>query len=429
MLQPPSLQPLIPQEHPLPNGNTLYLFPNPSLGLVKLDITVEAGSALQEYKSQAHAANQLFGEATDTLSAQQMAEFIDFHGIIVERMTDVCTGNISFYFLRRFAPQILPVIRQMYDSPAITPQLFEAYINNRRTQLKTNFQKTSYLARNRYYEILYGTNHPLGTYALPEDLDLLTPETVIGFTRQHYHLSTAHIVLSGAVDTELLSLVEQHLAPSNVDKLDIDMLNESQHININGVSLPNPAPEPNDNSVSHITVPNAVQSTIRIGRLLPFDWSIDDYTRFMVLNTVLGGYFGSRLMSNLREDKGYTYGIYSTTQIFRGSIIFYITADVAAQATQDALSEINREITLLRQEPVSQEELDRVCNFMMGDFIRSIDGIFEVSDRYRQMVATRVDERLSTNLLDTLQTITPAQLQTLARSVFTNLTQVVAGPF
>ena len=82
MLHPPSLQPLIPQEHPLPNGNTLFLFPNPSLGLVKLDITVEAGSALQQYKSQAHAANQLFGEATAKLTAQQMAEFIDFHGIV-----------------------------------------------------------------------------------------------------------------------------------------------------------------------------------------------------------------------------------------------------------------------------------------------------------------------------------------------------------
>ena len=428
MLQPPSLQPLIPQEHPLPNGNTLYLFPNQSLGLVKLDITVEAGSALQSHKSLAHAANQLFGEATKTLSAQQMAEFIDFHGIIVERMTDVCTGNISFYFLRRFAPQILPVVRQMFDSPVITPQLFETYVNYRRTQLRTNFQKTSYLARNRHYELLYGTNHPLGTYAKPEDLDLLTPQLVIDFIRRHYNLADAHIVLSGAVDTELLSLVEQHLAPSNVDKLDVDKLNESQHININGVSLPNPAPEPPDNTVSHITVPNTVQSTIRIGRLLPFAWSSDDYTRFMVLNTVLGGYFGSRLMSNLREDKGYTYGIYSTTQIFRGSIIFFITADVAAQATQDALSEINREIELLRQEPVADDELDRVRNFMMGDFIRSIDGIFEVSDRYRQMVATRVDERLTANLIHTLQTVTPAQLLSLAQTALTDLSRIIAGP-
>ena len=416
MLHPPSLQPLIPQEHPLPNGNTLFLFPNPSLGLVKLDITVEAGSALQQYKSQAHAANQLFGEATAKLTAQQMAEFIDFHGIVVERMTDVCTGNISFYFLRRFAPQTLSVIRQMFDAPLVTPQLFEAYINLRRAQIKTNFQKTAYLARNRHYELLYGTKHPLGTYATPESIDALSLDAVTDFIHRHYRLSNAHIVVSGTIDPELLNLAEQYLAPNTKAE------NAPTH-----VTLPEPCPEAYTDAVSHINVPNAVQSTIRVGRIMPLAWNSTDYTRFMVLNTVLGGYFGSRLMSNLREDKGYTYGIYSTTQIFRGSIVFYITADVAASATQDALKEINREIDLLRQEPVAQDELDRVRNFMMGDFIRSIDGVFEVSDRYRQMVATCVDERLSTNLLDTLQTVTPEQLHTLAQTAFNRLTTVTAG--
>ena len=152
-----------------------------------------------------------------------------------------------------------------------------------------------------------------------------------------------------------------------------------------------------------------------------------DYTRFMVLNTVLGGYFGSRLMSNLREDKGYTYGIYSQTQIFRDSIILFITADVAAQATHDAVKEINLEIERLRQEPVSDAELERVRNFMMGDFIRSIDGTFEISERYRQMVVTDVDERLSTNLMETLATVTPDQLLSLAQSTLTDLVTVTAG--
>jgi predicted Zn-dependent peptidase len=152
-----------------------------------------------------------------------------------------------------------------------------------------------------------------------------------------------------------------------------------------------------------------------------------DYTRFMVLNTVLGGYFGSRLMSNLREDKGYTYGIYSQTQIFRDRIILFITADVAAQATHDAVNEINLEIERLRQEPVSDAELERVRNFMMGDFIRSIDGTFEISERYRQMVVTDVDERLSTNLMETLATVTPDQLPTLAQSTLTDLVTVTAG--
>ena len=147
----------------------------------------------------------------------------------------------------------------------------------------------------------------------------------------------------------------------------------------------------------------------------------------MVLNTVLGGYFGSRLMSNIREDKGYTYGIYSVTQIHRGSIVFYITADVAADVAQAAVDEVMNEINRLQQQPISEEELERVRNYMMGDFIRSIDGVFDLSERYRQMVATHVGEQLTTNLLDAIATATPEQLQTLAQTYLCDLVTVVVN--
>ena len=413
MLKPPSLEPLLPGRHTLPNGNTLYTFCNNSIGLIKLDITLESGSAYQSHKSQAHAASQLFGEATAQRTADQMAQFLDFHGIVVERMSDVCSGNISFYLLRRFAGQLLPLVAEMFQSPVVTPNLFEAYISRRTTQLKTNFQKTNYLARNLHYQLLYGPDHPLGTYARPDDLQQLTLAHVQDFIHRHYSLAHAHLVLSGPIDDELLQLADQYLSP------------QADAPAPERIALP-VSPQPLV-PPAHAPLPDAVQSTIRIGRLLPFPWHSMDYTRFMVLNTVLGGYFGSRLMSNLREEKGYTYGIYSQTQIFRDSIILFITADVAAQATHDAVKEINLEIEHLRQEPVSNAELERVRNFMMGDFIRSIDGTFEISERYRQMVVTDVDERLSTNLMETLATVTPAELHTLAQSTLTDLVTVTAG--
>ena len=161
--------------------------------------------------------------------------------------------------------------------------------------------------------------------------------------------------------------------------------------------------------------------------MLPLAWSDPDYARFLVLNTILGGYFGSRLMSNIREDKGYTYGIYSMTQVFRGSVVFYITADVAADVTQAAVDEVFCEIRRLQDEPVPQEELELVRNYMMGDFIRSIDGTFELSERYRQMVATDVTEQLTRNLLDAIQHVTPERLQSLARTYLTDLLTVTAG--
>ncbi|MBQ6684429.1 MAG: insulinase family protein [Bacteroidales bacterium] len=414
MLQPPSLQHLVPDSHPLPNGNTLYSFVNPNIELVKVDITLEAGSVYQQKKSLAHAANQLFGEATARHTASEIAEFLDFRGIVVERLSDVCVSNISFYFHRKYAAELFPVIREMFDNPVITPEMFEAYKSHRRQQIEMGFQQTNFTARNLFYECLYGFDHPLGTYAKASDLDLLTIDDVSSFIKERFILPAAHLVLSGQVDDGLLRLADDCLSPSApLQTYAPVVLSNPEH---HGPFQP-----------AHYSLPEAVQSTIRIGRVLPMSWDSPDYARFMLLNTVLGGYFGSRLMSNIREDKGYTYGIYSTTQIFRGSIVFYITADVASEATRPAVKEVFAEIERLQAEPVTDEEMDRVRNYMMGDFIRSIDGVFEVSERYRQMVATHVTEQQATNLLDAIANVTPKQLQDLACRYLTNLLVVTAG--
>lgn len=415
MLLPPSRQNLLPKQHALPNGNTLYYFENDALELVKLDITVEAGSAYQSFKCQAHAANQLFGEATGLRDAREVAEFIDFRGIVVERMADIYAGNVSFYFLRRYAEELFPLLREMFDSPQVTQAMFDAYAAKRRQQLAVGFQKTGYVARNRYYELIFGLGHPLGTYARPADVDLLTCEAVSGFVRDRYRLGRAHLVLSGKVDEALLALADRWLAPE-----------PGPALSVAGATPFVSSPEHR----SYCTVENAVQSTIRIGRLLPFAWDSMEYARFMVLNVVLGGYFGSRLMSNIREEKGYTYGIYSQTQIYRDGLLLYIVADVAAETAQAAVDEVFAELDRLRREPVSDEELERVRSFMMGDFIRSVDGVFEVSERYRQMVASGVTEQFADNLIEAIRTATPAQLQALASEIFADpdLYAVVAGP-
>lgn len=410
----PNLE-LTPKTHLLPNGNSLYLFPSDALELVKLDITVEGGSCYQTKMCLAQAANQLFGEATLEHEAAWVAEFMDFRGITLERMADICTGNVSFYFLRKYAEELLPLVREMFEQPCVTQQLFEAHKAKRRLQLSQNFQKTSYVARNIFYEQLYGPEHVLGTYARPEDVEALTQDDVSAFIHEHYRLGEAHIVLSGSIDEELLSLCDKYLVGEKTQN------QESRFV----------CPQVCDIAPHkvHQPMPNAVQSSLRIGRVLPYTFDDMEYARFMVLNTVLGGYFGSRLMGNLREDKGYTYGIYSQTQIYRGNIVFYIAADVAGEATDKAVEEVLKEMERLRKEPVETEELQRVVHYMEGDFIRSIDGVFERSERYRQMVATDVTEKFTENYHEALQTITPEQLTDIAQLILSpeTLTIVTAG--
>lgn len=147
-------------------------------------------------------------------------------------------------------------------------------------------------------------------------------------------------------------------------------------------------------------------------------WDSMDYAMTVVLSTILGGYFGSRLMSTIREEKGYTYGISSQTRICRDSLLFSITTDVASAYAEPALSAIFDELRKLCDEPVPNEELDLVRKCMIGDFMRSIDGVFERSERYCQQLVANIDERFTDNLLRAVDTVTPDRLQLLAKQLF-----------
>lgn len=419
MLPAPSLAPLAPRFVSLSDGRKAALFPSTAFDLVRLDLTFEAGSRYQWLKSQAHAASQLVGEATGTHDRQWVAEFLDFRGITIERSADVCTATLTVYFLRRYADELLPLLREMVEHPRVPQPLFDAYLQRRRHQMLTSAQKTSQVARNHFYSHLYGRCHPLGTYAVAEDLDALHADDVAAFIARHYRLPEASIILSGCVDEGLIALVDRHLASAGPAQTPA-----RPPLPPCGVVEADAAP-----GRWHVEVPSAVQASIRIGRALPYAWDDPAYARFMVLNTVLGGYFGSRLMSNLREDKGYTYGIYSQTQIFRGHIVFYVTADVAEASAEAACGEILSEMRRLADEPMDEAELARVRNFMMGDFIRSIDGVFEIAERYRHLTATAVGDRFTELYLDTLGAVSPEQLVPLAQTLFApaGLTVVTAS--
>lgn len=400
-------------------------FPNTSTPLVKLDLTFEAGSRYQPQPSVAHAAERLIGEATARRSAADVADFLDFRGIILERSADTSTSCLSFYFLRRYAGELLPLVREIVEQPLLTPSLFDAYVSKRRQQLEENVRKTSLVARNLWYQTLFGPRHPLGVYATPEDVDRLTPDMVTAFWRDRYRLPEAQITLAGNVDDALVALVNDSLP-------------------LCSSATPAQPPLPPSDSLAPIpaapmavTLPSATQASLRVGRILPFQWDDPDplsgltiYSQFMVLTTLLGGYFGSRLMANLREEKGYTYGIYCQTQIFRGVIVLFITADIAPQAVDDSLLQVDNELRRLQDEEVSLDELRRVCTYMRGDYLRSIDGIFELAERHRQMTNAAVDPTFFDNLLLAIERTTPAALQRLAQQFFnpSDFLHVVAGP-
>lgn len=399
MITIPPSDSLLPQRHSLSNGRTLYAFPTGSTDLVKIDFLREAGSIYQRQRLAAAAACRLATVAGGGMDAARLSEFLDFRGIIVENSNTVFQTTTSFWTLARHIDSLLPVLDGLVHEPAFPEGEFDVYRRRKKQEIMASQQKSSDMARRLFYESLFGTAHPLGRYAMPDDADRLDLEVV----RRHYKdrcgIGDATIVLSGHVDDRLFLAVDDRFGHDTPAGLPVLQLPEA------------PAQRPAHRQVD---IPSSVQTSLRVGRLLPLAWDDPDYARLMVLVTMLGGYFGSRLMSNLREDKGYTYGIYARTQLYRGAIVFYITADVAADVADDAEKQIVCELQRLVDESAPDDELDMVRTVLAGDFLRSVDGIFERSSRFCDMLGTAVTERLTDNLREALADVTAVDLQHIA---------------
>lgn len=395
MLSLPAIETLVPCD-----ADGVKVFHSTSTKLVKLDLMFEAGSAYQPKKLCASAAAKLFPVAAPAMDSAALSEFMDYRGILIETDCQVQQSMITFYFLRQYADELLPVVSSLFRGPSFSTSDFEAWKKQRRQEIMASMQKPSSVARRDFYKSLFGEGHPLGRYATDNDVDALSAEDVCKYIRERYAIDKMSVVVAGAADDALLALI-------------------ARYIQAGEVYSDNRQPLPNTDIAApisiHTPLANATQTSIRIGRILPLPWDNKDYAGIMLLATVLGGYFGSRLMSNLREEKGYTYGIYARTQLYRGLIVFYVTADVAADVASAAVDEVRKELDRLSEKPIPDDELQLVKTVMTGDFLRSVDGIFERSARYCDMYATSVTEQLTDNLRFVLSTATPQYLQSLAQ--------------
>lgn len=398
---------LEPLRHALPKGGWVNYFVDTHIDIVKIDFIFPAGSALQQKRLQATAAIRLVTEGTKQHSAREIAEFMDFRGIVIEKNIDEVSTTLTVYSLRRYLDDLLPLLREIIVEAAYPEEEFRLYVDKRKQHLLGEMMRTSVVARNLFYERLYGSEHPLGQHAIPEDFDKLTVEDVRSFHRDYLKPEDATIVVGGNVDELLLELFDKHFG---------DFATSAS--SLSSIEIPSPSVD-SANLYTQIRhkLPGAVQNTLRVGRILPMRWNDMDYARFMVLCTILGGYFGSRLMSNIREDKGYTYGIYSQTRICRGSLLFSIMTDVASDVADAALDEIMYELRRLCDVPVGEEELELVKRCMLGDFMRSVDGVFERSERYVQQMTAGIDESFTDNYFRAIDTVTPEELQHIAKQL------------
>jgi len=383
------------------------LFRSSATDLLKLDFVFEAGSYYQPQLLTAVAAAKLMTVATRTMDAQRLSEFLDARGIVAESTSNLFTSCLTLYTHRRYAGELLPVVAEMLREPALTEGDFEVWRSAKRQELAVHQQRSSTVARRLWYQALFGTDHPLGHAAAPEDADRLQLDVVRDYFRRHYPSAPCQITLSGAVDEQLINILNTYTIVPSLP------LTPSHSL-----SLPLPPPSPllkGEGAGVRLHLPTSQQTSIRIGRILPHADTIpfEDSARLAVCTSLLGGYFGSRLMSNLREDKGFTYGVSAHIQPYRGCRVFFIASDVAAGTADEATREAIGELQRLADTPPSHDELDTVKSILAGDAMRMLDGVFERSDRYCDLLESGPVDLYDPRFPQVLHDTTPEQVSSL----------------
>ncbi len=398
----------------LSNGIPYYIIAGGSQEVVKIDMVYKAGSAYTNQKLIAPFTNQMLHEGTKNHTSKQIADAFDFYGAYFQPAAEKDHAMINLTCLTKHLPNLSGLLAEILTETTFPQHELDILIEKRRQNFLIEQEKTAFLAREAFFEQLFGEKHPYGMATRIEYYSQMQQQELISFYGDHYHAGSCFLILSGQVTDLELRLIDATLGQMPVRKTP-----ES----LTGFALINP-----NTDVHLIQKEDAVQSSIRMG-LKTVNKLHHDYLGLKVLTTILGGYFGSRLMKNIREEKGYTYGIHAMQVALINDGYMGIAADVKAGHTRDTIEEVKKEVQKLKDQLVSEDELALVRNFMMGDMLQMFDGPLTTADTFKSAMEFGLGFDYFEQMKNTILNITAKELQQLANTYFhfDKMVTVVAG--
>ncbi|NNC85540.1 MAG: insulinase family protein [Bacteroidia bacterium] len=399
----------------LNNNIPLYTINAGEQDVLKFEIIFPGGTVHEKQHAVAVATTQLLDEGTEKHSAKEIAELFEYYGASIEKQTTFDGSSLILYTLNKHLGKTLSLFLEIIREANFPEKELSTYVTRRKQQLSINLEKVEFVARRDFMKQLFGSNHPYGYNTTVLDYDNLNTAIIKEHHKNCYALDNCKIIVSGKINSQVTDYINKIFGNDSV----LSNVTQPQKSN----ALDNMSDVTN---VLHIAKEGAIQSGIRIGKVL-FNKTHKDFIELTVLNTVLGGYFGSRLMSNIREDKGYTYGIGSGLVSYQESGYFFITTQVGVDVCKDALKEIYKEIDILKSELIPEDELDLVKKYMQGAFVRGIDGPFELASTFKSLLLYNLDYSFLHNYLSVIQSVTSDRLRELAQEYFTDLKETVVG--
>ncbi|MFV0606985.1 MAG: M16 family metallopeptidase [Niabella sp.] len=386
------------QKYILKNGVEVYTVNAGTEDVLLMEWIFDAGNWYEQKNLQAAVTNHLLKNGTTKRTAFNINEHFEYYGAYLNRNCHAETAVLSLHCLSKHIGELLPVVKEIMMDSVFPQEEMDIAIQNMKQKLDVNLKKSSFVADRLIDTYLFGANHPYGRYSRHEDFDALTREDLVNFYNQYYKQGSFKIFVAGKIPPNLSELLG-----NGFGDFDNSPASEKTYIT-------HPAAE---KKYRVINDEKASQGSIKM--LRSFGNLHDaDFLKAQVLNILFGGFFGSRLMANIREDKGYTYGIHSYLMGNMRDNGWMITTEAGRDVCEATIEEVYKEMDILRNEPVDAEELSLVKNFMMGSILGDLDGPFHIIGRWKNIVLNKLPHNYFELAIQNIKNITAKELQETA---------------
>jgi zinc protease len=386
------------EKYVLKNGVEVYAIDAGAEEVLQVEWIFYAGNWFEKNNLVAASTNFLLKNGTSTKTAFQVNEHFEYYGSYLNRNCYNETATLTLHCLNKHVETLLPVVRELLTDSVFPEEEIRIYKQNMKQRLNVNLKKCDFVAGRLIDAYLYGEDHPYGRYTRFEDFDAVSRESVVDFYRQYYQDGRFILFVSGKLPANLFALLDQYFGDLNNKPITLAEL---------------PFHGAQEKKYRVINDPQGVQGAIRMGTHFP-NRHHPDFVKTQVLNNVFGGFFGSRLMSNIREEKGYTYGIYSYLENHIQQSAWVISTEAGRDVCEPAITEVYKEMATLRDEPVDEDELLLVRNYMMGSILGDLDGPFQIINRWKNIVLNGLGDDYFYQQIDTIRKVSATELQQLA---------------
>jgi zinc protease len=386
----------------LDNGVPVFAINAGAEEVMMVELVFFAGNSFEEKNLVAAATNFLLKNGTSKKKAFEINEHFEYFGSFLNRACYNETSTVTLHCLNKHIAELLPVVEELVTDSVFPEHELAIFKQNQKQRLSVSLKKPEFIAGRLIDSYLYGEKHPYGKFSSHAEYDALSREELLDFFNKHYKYGNCMIFTAGKLPTGLFELLNKHFGK-------LPLGNNFEKPTHQNSSVQKPGDKfriTNDE--------NGLQGAIRVAKNFP-NRHHPDFQKVLVLNNIFGGYFGSRLMANIREDKGYTYGIHSYLQDHLQQSAWLISTEAGKDVCEAAIQEVYKEMRRLQDEPVGEEEMQLVRNYMMGTILGDLDGPFHIISRWKNYILHGLDEKYFYNAINTIRTVSPEELQSLAK--------------